>query len=501
MYSNLRKMEKLRPIMLGGTGSDVGKSILATGLCRIFLQDGFQPAPFKAQNMALNSAATPDGKEIGRAQAVQAEACELCPTTDMNPILLKPSSDKTSQVVLNGIVTGNKNAFEFYRKEGREILKEAVRTSFDRLNERYNPIVMEGAGSIAEINLKETDLVNMSMARYADAAVILVADIDRGGVFASVYGSIMLQEEQDRKLIKGVIVNKFRGDMKLFDEGKKMMERLCKIPVIGVVPFFDDIRIDEEDSVALKEKKTEPAEDKINIAVVKVNHISNYTDFLPLELIPEINLYYTADIEKIGKADIIILPGSKSTIADLKSLEENGIVSAIKEASAKGVKIWGVCGGYQMLGLSIEDPDQQEGEIRSIEGMGLLPVRTVLEGKKITVKTKFKVNSSYCEGYEIHMGRSEIINSSQSFCTKSNGETDGCMVKNGAVAGTYIHGLFENRAVINFLLEGVTDKQIEVKDFKGEKESQYNLLAERLRKYIDMETLYKIMKRDDRGTR
>ena len=243
--------QKLHPIMLAGTGSDVGKSVLAAALCRIFLQDGYRPAPFKAQNMALNSYATPEGLEIGRAQAVQAEAAGIPCCTDMNPLLLKPSSDHTSQVVLNGKPIGNRNAYDYFRVEGRDELRKEVHAAFDRLSQRFNPIVMEGAGSISEINLKDTDLVNMSMARYADADVILVADIDRGGVFASAYGSIMLQEPEDQKRIKGIIVNKFRGDIRLFDEGRRMLEDLCGIPVLGVVPMFHHIVIEEEDSVQL----------------------------------------------------------------------------------------------------------------------------------------------------------------------------------------------------------------------------------------------------------
>lgn len=247
-------MRHLSPIMLAGTGSDVGKSLIATGLCRIFLQDGYHPAPFKAQNMALNSFATPDGLEIGRAQAVQAEAAGIPCSTDMNPLLLKPSSDHTSQVVLHGKPVGNMSAYDYFRKEGREHLRAEVNAAFDRLASRFNPIVMEGAGSISEINLRESDLVNMPMARYADAKVILVADIDRGGVFASTYGSVMLQNEDDRKRIKGILVNKFRGDLRLFDEGVRMMEEVCGIPVIGVVPYSTDIHIEEEDSVSLSKK-------------------------------------------------------------------------------------------------------------------------------------------------------------------------------------------------------------------------------------------------------
>ena len=292
-----KNIQRLHPLMLAGTGSDVGKSILATALCRIFLQDGYHPAPFKAQNMALNSYATPEGLEIGRAQAVQAEAACVPCHTDMNPLLLKPSSDHTSQVVLNGKPIGNRSAYEYFRKEGREELRREVCSAFDRLAARYNPIVMEGAGSISEINLRDTDLVNMPMARYADADVILVADIDRGGVFASAYGSIALQLPEDRKRIKGIIVNKFRGDLRLFESGVKLMEETCGVPVLGVIPYYKDIYIEEEDSLELQQKQRSAVSGKVNISVVLLRHLSNFTDFNRLERDERVNLYYTNNTE------------------------------------------------------------------------------------------------------------------------------------------------------------------------------------------------------------
>lgn len=307
----------LHPLMLAGTGSDVGKSIIATALCRIFRQDGYRPAPFKAQNMALNSYATPEGLEIGRAQAVQAEAAGIPCHTDMNPLLLKPSSDRTSQVVLNGRPIGNRDAYDYFRKEGREELRREVHAAFDRLKQQYNPVVMEGAGSISEINLRDTDLVNMPMARYANADVILVADIDRGGVFASIYGSVMLQTPEDRKRIKGVIINKFRGDLRLFEEGRRMIEELCNIPVLGVIPYYNDICIEEEDSVDLQTKQMQATQGKVNIAVVLLRHLSNFTDFDVLERDERVHLYYTNNVEELEKADIIIVPGTKSTLSDL----------------------------------------------------------------------------------------------------------------------------------------------------------------------------------------
>ena len=392
----------LHPIMFAGTGSDVGKSIVAAAFCRIFKQDGYRPAPFKAQNMALNSYATPDGLEIGRAQAVQAEAAGIPCHTDMNPLLLKPNSDHTSQVVLNGKPIGNKDAYDYWRRGTSDIdFRKEVCAAFDRLASRYSPIVMEGAGSIAEINLKDRDLVNMSMARHAKADVILVADIDRGGVFASVYGSIMLQSPDDRQRIKGIIINKFRGDLRLFDEGRKMLEDICGVPVLGVIPYYSNIYIDEEDSVALEQKCRQLAEGKVNVAVVLLRHISNYTDFDTLERDPRVNLFYTSNTSDIQQADIIILPGTKSTLDDLLELRRNGCVQAIQRAHRNGKMVIGICGGYQMLGRTVSDPDGIEGDIQSLPGLGLLPVHTTMTGEKTTRQVTFQFAGQTCQGYEI----------------------------------------------------------------------------------------------------
>ncbi len=352
-------MRRLHPIMLAGTGSDVGKSILATALCRIFLQDGYHPAPFKAQNMALNSYATPEGLEIGRAQAVQAEAAGISCHTDMNPLLLKPQSDHTSQVVLHGIPIGNRDAYDFWRTSPSTPtsptlpipptqsidFRQEVCAAFDRLSQQYNPIVMEGAGSISEINLRDHDLVNMPMARHANADVILVGDIDRGGVFASVYGSIALQTPEDRKRIKGIIINKFRGDLRLFDDGRRMLEELCGIPVLGVIPYYKNIHIEEEDSVALGKKvgsqlstvNRQPS--TVSVAVVLLRHLSNFTDFNVLERDPRVHLFYTNNTEDLLKSDIIIIPGSKSTINDLYELRRNGAAQAIIRAHRQGTTV------------------------------------------------------------------------------------------------------------------------------------------------------------------
>ena len=370
--------------MLAGTGSDVGKSIIATAFCRIFLQDGYQPAPFKAQNMALNSFITADGLEIGRAQAVQAEAARVDCQTDMNPLLLKPSGDKTSQVVLNGKAIGNQSAYAYFRKEGRDELRQAVHQAFDRLEGKYNPIVMEGAGSIAEVNLREIDLVNMSMAMYAGADVILIADIDRGGVFASVYGTVMLMNEEERKHIKGIIINKFRGDARLFESGIKIIEDLCKIPVLGVVPQYTDIHIEEEDSVVLQTKSMNAERGKINVVVILLKHLSNYTDFNVLERDPRVHLFYSNNTEEVEKADIILIPGSKNTISDLYEMRKNGVAQSIINARKNGATVVGICGGYQMMGQEVCDPFHVESEIERFPGLGLLPTTTIMGKEKVT---------------------------------------------------------------------------------------------------------------------
>ena len=487
--------------MLAGTGSDVGKSIIATALCRIFLQDGYQPAPFKAQNMALNSYATPEGYEIGRAQAVQAEAAGLPCHTDMNPLLLKPNSEHTTQVVLNGKPIGNRSAYSYFRKEGREELRQAVNEAYDRLASRYNPIVMEGAGSISEINLRDSDLVNMPMARHADADVILVADIDRGGVFASAYGSIMLQAPEDKKRIKGIIVNKFRGDIRLFEEGKRMLEDICGVPVLGVVPMFKDIVIEEEDSVELEQKRRSALVGKVNIAVVLLRHISNFTDFNVLERDERINLFYTNNIKDIESADIVILPGTKSTLDDLLELRRNGVAQAIIRAHKAGKKIVGICGGYQMLGQMVTDPDGVEGTIPQLPGLGILNLTTRMTADKTTRQVEFLFNGEKCRGYEIHQGVTVPINDDSDCATyPSLGDgQDGLLpdvVMEDNCIGSYIHGILDNKAVIDYLLADykIEEKNTEQESIEAFKNRQYDLLAEHVRQCLDMEKLYEIMR-------
>ena len=506
-------MKKLHPFMLAGTGSDVGKSVLAAAFCRILRQDGYHPAPFKAQNMALNSYATPEGLEIGRAQAVQAEAAGIDCHTDMNPLLLKPQSDHTSQVVLHGKPIGNRSAYDYWnpsRKGGDGLdFRKEVCAAFDRLSQRYNPIVMEGAGSISEINLRSTDLVNMPMARHANADVILVGDIDRGGVFASVYGSIALQAAEDRQRIKGIIINKFRGDLRLFDEGRRMLEDICQVPVLGVVPYFNDIHIEEEDSVVLSEKlkaKAEGLSGKVAIAVVLLRHISNFTDFDALEQDARVHLFYTNNTTDLEKADIIIVPGSKSTLSDLYELRRNGCAQAIVRAHRKGATVLGICGGYQMMGVEVLDPGHTEGDIERLPGLGLLPITTTMSGEKVTRQVTTACPDPQLpglgdlKGYEIHMGESKPFGGAKAspLFLLDDGRADGYRADDHCM-GTYVHGILDNAPFVDYLLAPFADKLAQTSeafDYQAFKQRQYDLLADHVRQYVDMEQLYQILGRD-----
>ena len=496
-------MKKLHPIMFAGTGSDVGKSIIAAAFCRIFKQDGYCPAPFKAQNMALNSYATPEGLEIGRAQAVQAEAAGVPCHTDMNPLLLKPQSDHTSQVVLHGKPIGNRPAYDYFRKEGREELRKEVYAAFDRLSARYNPVVMEGAGSLAEINLRETDLVNMPMAIHAGADVILVGDIDRGGVFASVYGSLMLLTPEERKHVKGILINKFRGDIRLFEPGIKMLEELCGIPVLGVVPYYKDIHIEEEDSVSLAMKSVHAMQGKVNVAVVLLRHLSNFTDFNVLERDPRVHLFYTNNVDELEKADIILLPGSKSTLDDLYELRRNGVAGAIVRARRRGATIMGICGGYQMMGQQILDPEHVEGDLEALPGLGLLPMVTRMSGEKVTRQIKFTLSGSSSDrmdGYEIHMGVTTPVEG-ETVCPLNrleDGSMDGCRVDEKCM-GTYIHGILDNASFIEFLLKPYAHRlteEAETFNYPTYKEQQYDKLADHVRAHVNIPLVYQILTED-----
>ncbi len=480
--------------MIVGTGSDVGKSVLAAGFCRIFLQDGYRPVPFKAQNMSLNSYVTANGGEIGRAQAVQAEACRVDCHTDMNPVLLKPGSDKQSQVIVNGRVLGNYSAGSYFRGEIKDQLFNEVLRAFGRLHESYSPVVIEGAGSIAELNLKTNDIVNMRMAVAAKAATVLVADIERGGVFASVYGSIQLLEPEERECIKGIIINKFRGDISLFDKGRKIIEELTGIPVLGIIPAFTHISIEEEDSVSLERKATFSVDNKVNVAVIHLRRLSNFTDFNALEQDQRVNLFYTNNTEEIGKADIIILPGSKSTIADLIELRRNGVAAEIVRQVRKGKTVVGICGGYQMMGQRIEDPQNVEGAVDAVPGLNILPVKTVMEKEKLTVRSSFffKGYESPCEGYEIHMGQTIFQKDNHFLNRTSDGTGEGCML-NERVWGTFMHGILDNPEVMEDLLSPYTEKKCEAGNYADFKQKQYDLLAAHLRENVNVDLVYKIL--------
>ncbi|MBC9914763.1 cobyric acid synthase [Chitinophaga varians] len=489
-------MKQLRPVMFVGTASDVGKSVITAGFCRIFKQDGYHPAPFKAQNMSLNSYATPDGLEIGRAQAVQAEAAGVPCHTDMNPVLLKPTNDKSSQLVLHGKPAGNQTAWEYFMQDDKRQLFEEVKAAFNRLAAQYNPVVMEGAGSISELNLRQRDITNMRIALHAGAAVYLIADIDRGGVFGSVYGTIALLPPEEKALIKGIIINKFRGDARLFEDGRRQLEAITGVPVTGVLPYFHDIHIEEEDSVALSLKQKRQTHGRINIAVVLLRHMSNFTDFNVLEKDDRVNIFYTDNPAEITEADIVIIPGSKNTLADLVAIKNNGTARAITEAYKRDKVVIGICGGYQMMGASIADPYGVEGEPGSMPGLGILPVSTVLTREKITRQRRFthRQQLAVCEGYEIHMGITESDNPSP-LNTLDDGQPDGYFLHDKCW-GTYLHGILDNTAVLDELLLacGKEVNTAQSFDYKAFRSAQYDKLAAHIRQHLDMDAVYKAIR-------
>ena len=508
-------MKHAKAIIIQGTMSGAGKSLLAAGLCRIFAQDGFRTAPFKSQNMALNSFITREGLEMGRAQVVQAEAAGIEPDVRMNPILLKPTTDTGSQVIVNGEVLKSMDARSYFafKKE----LIPLVKKTYDSLAADYDVIVIEGAGSPAEINLKQDDLVNMGMAKMAGAPVLLAGDIDRGGVFAQLYGTKMLLPPDEQAIIRGLIINKFRGDESILTPGIAMIEELCGTKVVGVVPMMD-VDIDEEDSVSerLLDERGRKTDAPIEIAVIRLPHISNYTDFQVLEGMPGVNLRYVRHADALGKPDLIILPGTKNTMGDLAWLRESGMEGRILRANAAGALLIGICGGFQMLGESLSDPDGTESG-GSMRGMGLLPMATVFSA----VKTRTRVNGtigqldgafsafSGCkvEGYEIHMGIStpaeggKRAGAVQSLTDLVSGaaKTDG--LYRGTVLGTYVHGFFDAEGIAEKLAEllaarkGITLQSAGTgAGHKAYKERQYDILADTLRAHMDMEAVYRILK-------
>jgi adenosylcobyric acid synthase len=504
-----------KALMICGTGSDVGKSVLTAGLCRILRNRGVRVAPFKSQNMALNSAVTPEGGEIGRAQAVQAAACGIPPHTDMNPVLLKPNSDTGSQVIVQGEVVGNMKVAEYNAFKPAAFGK--VRESFERLTSRFDFIVIEGAGSIAEINLKSHDIANLKVAEMAGCPAILVADIDRGGVFAQIVGTLELLSPAERALVKGVIINKFRGDPTLLAPGIDFVEQRTGVPVLGVVPYFTEFRIPEEDSVALTRKGTRDwdpngpeglgtGRDKIQIGVVKLPRISNYTDFDALEAEPDVALHYVETVADLKGIDLLILPGSKSTMTDLYFLMERGLFREIQ--NFRGM-IAGVCGGFQMLGKRVLDPLTVESRISEAEGLGLLDVETVMRPEKETHQAEAVLQAAgerlapgcavALEGYEIHMGETVVGPGSSPFAVivRRSGRDlellDGAVSPDGRVFGTYLHGIFDNdtfrRAFLNRIRAG---KGLEPILDRTPRTEPFDLLAAHLEKHLDMERLLAI---------
>lgn len=475
-------------IMVQGTMSNAGKSLLVAGLCRIFQQDGFRVAPFKSQNMALNSFITSEGLEMGRAQVMQAEAAGILPMVCMNPVLLKPTNHTGSQVIVNGEVLGNMSARDYFAF--KKTLIPDIKKSFKKLEEYADIIVIEGAGSPAEINLKQNDIVNMGMAEMVDAPVLLVGDIDRGGVFAQLLGTLMLLEEKEKMRVKGLIINKFRGDKSILDPGIEMLEEKGNVPVVGVVPYME-LSLEDEDS--LTERFDRKSEGLIDIAVIRYPRISNFTDFNVFEQMPETAVRYVTSISELRHPDMIFLPGSKNTMGDLKWMRQNGLEAAVKKL-AEEIPVFGICGGYQMLGQEIFDPEGVE-EGGQMRGMELLPVSTVLipekkrcqiEGRIERLSGLFHVLSDCTfKGYEIHMGRT---GTEERIVVTSD--------KNENIYGSYVHGLFDEGMIANAMVQALAEKKGiemengEFEDYRTFKDKQYDKLADTLRMYLNMEEIY-----------
>ena len=494
-------------IMVQVTMSNVGKSVIAAGLCRIFKQDGYRVAPFKSQNMALNSFITKEGLEMGRAQVMQAEAAGTEPSVSMNPILLKPTNDIGSQVIVNGEVLGTMSARDYFKMK-KSLIPEIMK-AYKKLDENYDIIVIEGAGSPAEINLKEDDIVNMGMAKLVNAPVLLVGDIDRGGVFAQLYGTVALLEEEERNRIKGLIINKFRGDKTILDPGVEMLEEMTGIHVVGVTPYLH-VSLEDEDSLS------ERLEDKhaiglIDIAVIRLPRISNFTDFNVFEGVKGVSVRYVSAANQLGNPDLIILPGTKNTMGDLFWMRQNGLEASILKAHKAGTTVFGVCGGYQMLGKSIADPDGVE-EGGTIRGMGLLDADTVFEAEKARTRIEGRVLNpdgiftplagAKVTGYEIHMGRTHVSSETMPFTEIVDTITGEQKIEGACgnnVYGSYIHGIFDNQEIAVKMVraiaasKGITEEMDMEIDFAAFKETQYDLLADGLRKHLDMEEIYKIL--------
>jgi adenosylcobyric acid synthase len=483
-----------------GTGSDVGKSVITTALCRVFANRGNRVAPFKAQNMSNNSGVTPEGLEMGRAQIVQAEAARIPPHVDMNPVLLKPTAEIGSQVVLLGsaIETGKTGAAH---GDNQRLFKEAC-DALDRLRQEYELIVLEGAGSCAEVNLMSHDIVNFRMAAYANAPILLVADIDRGGVFAQIIGTLECLEQKQRAQISGFIINRFRGDIHLFKDGVRWIEEKTEKQVLGVLPWYRHIRIEPEDSVVIENPKKVNVKKSQNpaVAVIRLPHISNFTDFDPLLALNNLDVYFLEKIQPLGAFKAVILPGSKNTRFDLKWILSSGWARALSEYLESGGHVLGVCGGYQMMGKTVHDPTGLEGQPGSSEGLGLLPIETVLKAPKTTTLTTFSWNGHMGAGYEIHMGQTVRTGGTPLFnITERNHkpcrDQDGCVSNDSKIMGTYIHGLFDNPGILKFWLNHIGLRGVDVSDVGGieARNKEYDLLAEHFEKNVDVERIVQLV--------
>ena len=500
-----------KAIMVVGTMSNSGKSLLTAGLCRVFNQDGYKVAPFKSQNMALNSFITSEGAEMGRAQVVQAEAANIEPSVLMNPILLKPTSDSGSQVIVNGEAIGTMKAQEYYAM--KHTLRPTVQKAFDTLASQYDIVCIEGAGSPAEINIKKDDFVNMGMAQMAKAPVLLVADIDRGGVFASIYGTLMLLEPKERAMVKGVVINKFRGDVEILRPGLRMIEEKTGVPVIGVLPMLN---VDIEDEDSLSERISGHSEvDLIDIAVIRTPRMSNYTDFNVFELIPGVSLRYVKNVRDLGNPDMIIIPGTKNTIGDLKWLRQSGMEAAILKHASNGTVIFGICGGYQMLGKNISDPFGVE-EGGDFPGLGLLDVETSFIEHKRTIQMEgcfgdikgifSELSGMPLHGYEIHSGVTTFDARNAMTNIKPIHEEEEAFAEGNQnitykmnVYGTYVHGVFDGDGIAAKIVEALLAKKglhmedVKTINFADYKRQQYDILADAVRKNIDIQKVYEIL--------
>jgi len=497
----LKNKAPARCIAVFGTGSDVGKSVVATGICRALHRQGRRVAPFKAQNMSNNSGVTPEGLEMGRAQIVQAEACHLPPQVDMNPILLKPTSEVGSQVVLLGKARSNQSAVE-YHKDKDQLLDVAC-GALDRLRQTFETVVLEGAGSCAEVNLAAHDIVNFRMAEYADAPVILVADIHRGGVFAQIIGTLECLEEDKRRRVAGFVVNRFRGDLSLFQDGVDWIEKRTGKPVFGVLPWYRHFVIDQEDSVVIEQP--EPVKPTANghclVGVIRIPHISNFTDFDPLQAVAGMAAPFLEKVQSLEGFHAIILPGSKNTRSDLNWLHESGWSAAIRRFYASGGHVLGICGGYQMMGRVVFDPDGLEGKPGQTEGLGLLPVETVLQAPKTTTLTRYRWDEVEGSGYEIHMGQTHRVNAEPLIqIVERNGQScqdeDGCQAGGGRAIGTYMHGLFDSPATTRKWLAQIGLAHLSVDSPQGPqlRHQAYEALADHMEHHLDMAAITQLVR-------